>query len=314
MSNDNYVSALQSFDTGEYFEAPDVGTFNPGNAPFAAFALVTIRGAWQDATAGANPNTPQFIWGNFDTVGGAAGWGFQLTRALQVPQISAFAAGSVVNFALDSSGANAQWAERLMLLGLFYDGTQIYLTVNGTIVADPVALAAMVNSTFVARVGQNPNNAVDTAFDSGYVHGVGYTTAFLPEVPLPAPAPDNVGFLASAHFSACREDLNAGLFFKLNGSDWTHRYRVSDMALTAAQAAVLRNTTGSAVAQTALAPASWPDVGNQQFAPLPGLTPPVVTPTPLARVSAETPNSISLTSIKNPDWYQGGTFTFVPGT
>ena len=306
-TNNRTVSSLRLFDTLDFFESPDIAAFNPAGA-FGAYALVSIDGAWQSAEAGADPSGPQFIWGNLDTQG-AGGWGFMLTNTGQVPEVSVFLgvdtpANVQIVHPLDGSGPPVQWAGRIMHLGLWYDGINLYFTCNGTILGVlDLAGAVYLPSALPARVGQDPNDAVDAAFFVGRVHSVGYVNNFFPETITPAPTDANVGFLASASWRAVQEDLRGSYILKEAQSDWSHRYNAGSLTTPGI---TLKTPNGAVVGGGSTPLPQWIDEGNQQWLePIPNIPPVNLVRSPQAA-------QMIVDATKNPEFYHGGVFTFVP--
>lgn len=298
-TNMNYTTGLYGFfsDKGQSqgYQAASASPFNQlTDGKFAAYALFWIDAAIQ--AAGAQVGSRQFIWGNFDE-GNSTGWGIYLEDDGN-GQLSLFgtvaAASGVRSAELVLSGTGlAPFVERLMCVGLWYNGSNISLTVNGSMAAfDTHAADAYAGSAVKASLGCDP--AGDNPASDVRIVSVGY-----------APNGRNgIGAVASSHFKACREAYAGGYLDPASGIDWAHRYEAANAGI-GQSGSVTKSNKGPVVSGLALAPASIADLGNQGPSPYSG-----VSAVALSRLGVR---DLQLDQVGNMDWYQGGSYAFTGG-
>lgn len=256
----NYLATLNRGTAG-YYTAQNAGAFNQvaGSGSFAAFCAFILRGSYQQLTPPLAAAPPQWLWGNLDTVN-SRGWGLSLANTSNGLGLIASVYGptGVLTTAILAPVGNL--FERLTMLGLWFDGTNVMLSVNGAIVATATqAVPGLRTSALPARLLADP---VAAATSSEFVDVVsaGYTPVDLGGVV--GTAGGTAGRLAGTSFKAFCEGLGGAAFLDQDaGVDWLHRYTPEAVA-AGLSAATTKLSTGAFVTAPVAAPASLPDVGN----------------------------------------------------
>ncbi len=317
MPNDNYCAALTAFTSSgsdAYYIAGSASPFNALNLAggFAAYVTFILRGASQNVVSPVN----QFLWGNLT---GNNGWAFQLTQGNQAQlllqcilgdgsgtNVTAFRLTSDSN--VDPAFQTGNPIERLIMAGLWYTGEDLYMTINGAIVAlaEDVDLAL---SSVPARIGIAPDGSIPcTTVDIvsvGYSNNLNLTAAGGD----PTNVSPLVGDFAGNAFAAARDTMNSGPINRDAGLDWVRRYEARQSA-EGAVGVITKGVTTAKVAIRAAGPAPLNDIGNQTYATaIPSFTPVTVAPEPLTRVSVTSGPLVfpQVVGRKNVDWYAGGT-------
>lgn len=315
MSNDNYCAALTSFvavaeGAQAYYRATEVGPFNqvsPEDGSFCAYVTFILRG---DIQAAAWPTCD--LWGNLLA---NRGWGLSLNATVDGDGIltATVGDGTTVGTAQykltgDASSATVPFnavspIERLIMAGIWWTGADLFLTINGSIVAVTEALDPLVASAAFATLGASadgqrgatPVDIVAAGYSSNLTFGV-----------TPQPA---IGGYAGVAFAAARDTMGCNLLYPDAGIDWEHNYNIRT-AVQGTVGNISKTAAGTRVAPSLpLGPASLPDSGNRSTSPATSsYTPTTVAPAALARIGAALPRVIGR---KNVDWYAGGT-PFVP--
>src|SRR5512147_3174457 len=142
MSNNNYIQSIGGFDGGEgpaaFYASPNAGPFNTRNAAdgsFAAFCTFYLRGETVMMPSSL-PSSSAFLWGNLS---GNTGWALHLVLTSNVlnlvASIGTGAAVVAASFPLTAtalpSGNPTSVIERLIMAGLWFDGADMVLSVNG---------------------------------------------------------------------------------------------------------------------------------------------------------------------------------------
>jgi hypothetical protein len=244
--------------------------------------------------------TRQCLWGNIDFDAGT-GWGIFLTpSASQIALTAAlYAAGGPLSSGLTLSVATrSSFVERLICAGLWYDGENLSLSINGSLMpvgtngggADPYIASAR-----AATLGANP--VASEPATNARILSAGYAPALLTN--------DDIGAAAGNHFSQCREAYG-GAYLAAPNLDWAHRYEVSAGVPAGTSGTITKTAAGAVVTATPVAPAALADVGNLGPQAFPGTA-----PVALNRVGAL---NLRLAQIANPDWYDSAGFAFTaPG-
>jgi len=292
-TNNNYAPVARGFKAAnDYYVSPDVGAFNAVHASgsFAAYVTLLLSGSIQTAAYGALQ--AMHLWGNRDSVG-ATGWSLNTTIGAGPDiQFSALMNAVAFNFVL-TTPLNPTPIERLVMLGLWYDATNLWLTVNGVVVGN-VASAALSPSAVAARIGSSPTDPLLPATFAEIV-SVGYSDEF--DL---ASSDGVIGTLAASAFDAARADFGSGYLSANSGWDWTHRYDFRG----ATGGTIVKTAQGARVLAYPDAPATLIDRGGQGSA-----NPNLVTnvPVDLTRVTAGA-NGLFVNTRKNPDWVSLGTY------
>jgi hypothetical protein len=301
-TNSNYTpSAGRSFSSEIYYQAESLGPFNAvaGHSSFAAYCTFILRGGIQDIAANM---VEQVLWGNLN-VADQRGWEISLIGGSGNTLFLAARIGTgadIVNAAVLITGTQADGIitpiERLVMAGLWYDGTTLYLSINGVLAAYD-ASAAPSPSNLLARIGAgHAAVAADPAINVDIV-SVGYFN----EADFDGGG-GGIGEFASDAFSASRANSGMSAYLRpISAIDWTHRY---DFAASTG-ATIIKQPDGSALSSFGLAPATLEDLGGQ------GLSNPdreTNTAAPLTRVGA-----VHAFTRKNADWYAGGAFLTAQG-
>jgi hypothetical protein len=301
MSNNNYTAtAGRNFSTGGYYQAPDSGTFNtlfPADGSFAAFCTFIMRGGVQTLDV---PDAI-FLWGN---LANQSGWSLQLQPGIDNALTLAATIGSGGAIASATAqlfdGANPGLPtpiERLLQAGIWYDGTNVYLTINGVIAAYTATLLPA-PSALPATLGAGNSPISNPAIDIDICNCGFYNEQSFAGAPLG----DVIGQFAGEAFNSSRETLGASNFITPSqGLDWTHRYDFATAAPSTA-ASITKTSSGSVIAQPATAPASLPDLGGF------GVQNPNLATNAAVALAKQGANPINLFTRKNVDWYSGARF------
>jgi len=319
MPNDNYCAALTAFSSSgadAYYVAASSSPFNALNAVggFAAYCTFIVRGASQNVVSPAS----QFLFGNLS---GNTGWGLHLAQGndAQLFLQAILGSGSGTNVAAfrltsntiqDPSYVGGNYIERLIMAGLWYTGTDLFLTINGAIVAVAEDLDLAL-STAPARLGISPAGidpcTVTDIVSVGYSNNLNFTAAGAAL----ANTSILVGDFAGNAFSAARDTMNSGPINRDAGLDWVRRYDVRQSAENSV-GVVDKSALGTKVSVRSAGPSPLLDCGNQTYATaIPTFTAVTVTPENLTRVALISGSLIlpQVVGRKNVDWYAGGTPT-----
>jgi hypothetical protein len=301
--NQNYVTSIKGFAGGkgtpQCYQAASAGAFNQlsGSGTLAAYVLFWIAGGIQQI--GESFTARQFIWGNLDD-NASSGWGIYLEPdgLGQVDLVAGLYGASGLRTSLASlSGGEFSYVERLICAALWYDGTNLSLSVNGSLMpADTnVGADAYVPSARAAVLGGAASADGASAAENVQVVSAGYA-------PLPF-VTASTGALAGLHFRSCRESLSGGYFTQTSGVDWAHRYEAAAAMLAATPGTITKSALGAVQTAAAVAPTTLADQGNR------GPTPFVAaTPVALNRLGED---DLNLDQMACPDWYPAAAFEFV---
>lgn len=259
-TNANYVATLNRGVAG-YYTAQDAGAFNQRSATgsFAAFCAFILKGSYQQLVPPLTATPAQWLWGNLDTVN-HRGWGLSINNTINGPGLLAQVYDNTGVIATASIAPMGNLFERLTLLGLWFDGTNVMLSVNGAIVAAAIQSSPGYRSSALpVRLLADPVGAA-TSSEFVDVISAGYSPVDLGGAA--GTAVGTTGRLVGTSFVAFCEGLGGGAFLDQDaGIDWLHRYTPEAVAggLTAT---VTKAAAGSFVTSPVPAPASLPDVGN----------------------------------------------------
>lgn len=299
MSNDNYSAGAFEFDTSDFYESE--AAINPTGDPFGAYILFWIDGSIQDLTPGFNyPDI--HLWGNHNPAD-STGWRFRLTdggaqELVLQATVGDGVADQTASFGIidgDHGGA----IMRLIMASMWFDGTLLSLGINGALAATidtgigggPIAAGANARLG-LSLAGDEPAGALIKVVSCGFVN-------------LPALASNDAGRVAGNAFAAAREAYDGDHIGP--GSDWARRYDARSL-ITGTPATITKSSRGAAVLTAAVAPDTWPDVGNNQFsAAAAAAQGPAIN---LVR-QGQGDDGISVTQFKNMDWLQGSS-VFAP--
>lgn len=298
-TNSNYSTLVGGFAAGEsnaVYTAPDGAEFNAAGA-FGASAMFMIDASIQEVAANTAPDE-QTIWGNMD-VANETGWRIALTLADddQLQLVGELGDGNdIVTLAmLLSNDEGPAFVERLLQVGLWFDGTRAALSVNGSIVTQ--AAAAYAASQYSPTLGARQTGADAYTEPATYVKVAGCAFS-----PVTVPGSRSLGSFAGLSFSSCRGGYNMGYLAAIEGADWVHRYDLAT-SCSGISGSITKSAAGVITSGLAAAPATLADLGNRG----PTKIDSGATAAPLTKNGA-----LTLGQVENPDWYHGVGYIFLP--
>ena len=255
-NNANYLATLNC-GVDSFYTALSAGAFNQRSATgsFAAFVAFIVRGDFQRFALPLSVITEQWLWGNAD---GSSGWSLTLENGVEGPVFVA-RVFNLAGVAVSQSFAIGNVFERLTMLGLWFDGTNVYLSANGVVVTG-VATAGIRNSARPPRLGADAlgGPAVMGADSIDFI-SCGYAPVDLDGAA--GTASGTLGRLVGSSYVAFCEALDGAFLDPNQGIDWLHRYSIEAVS-AGLLATTVKTVDGSRVTAAAAAPATLPDVGN----------------------------------------------------
>ncbi len=291
--NQNYVTGIAGFRTleavAQTFEPNAVYPFND-EKPCGSVLF------WIDSGVqliGESFTTRQFLWGNLDEAN-TNGWGLMLEpvggQLVLTARVYTALGPREASAALSGPGLPA-FIERLILADFYYDGTSLYLAINGSIVAvdDAISPDLYQPSQLVPRLGGEVLGTSPAS--SCRIAAVAYTAA------TDAIAADTVGAVAGAHFADVRAAV-AGVARAPAAPElpWLHAYDVAQNPGRPGR--VTKSAAGVVVAAEPTAPVLLIDDGTTSI------------PRLLARPADGA--ALQLAQQSQPIWYKSSAFAFGP--
>ncbi len=317
MANDTAFAALGGFtdsDSGIAYRSASAGAFNAQTVGGAFAAMVAFKINVESLIPG-QAAVARTLWGNLNA-SAFSGWGLSLSVASsQLVVRASLGDGSAVNaVSFPITGANKiQAAEQLIMAGLWFDGTDLHLTINGVIVATVDDAGPYAPSSFNVSLGINattpPTESASGCeiFAAGYMNGLNFTSA------------TTVARNAGPAFNALRASNCGSPAFSNYGPSWTHFYSAiaNGIAgnLVKKPAGAYLQPLETAPQGLAEAPGTLIDLGNKtpfasdadSFVAVP------YNPINLSRYAPDEdphPGQPWVNGHKNLDWYQGANFTY----